>query len=55
MVKYTKQENEDGSVIIIRENEDETVSYIPVADGNSDYQKYLEDTKTTWTEPVLTK
>ena len=37
MTKYTLEEN-----CVIRENEDGTFTAIPLVEGNSDYQAYLE-------------
>ena len=36
MIKYTLEEN-----CVIRENEDGTFTAIPLDEGNSDYQRYL--------------
>lgn len=32
----------DGKTVIVRKNDDGTSSFIPVEEGNSDYQTYLE-------------
>ena len=40
MTKYTLIKNETGD-IVKRENDDETITYIPTDPSNSDYQRYL--------------
>jgi hypothetical protein len=40
-MKYTELENEYGQKIILRNNDDGSVSSIPVDEANSDYQAYL--------------
>lgn len=42
-MKYEIVETEKGDKIIKRMNEDETISFIPLDESNSDYQKYLAD------------
>jgi hypothetical protein len=39
---YTKVKNELGVQYVVRENNDDTVSWIPMDPSNSDYQAYLE-------------
>ena len=41
MTKYEILENEDGIKTIKRYNDDESVSFIPADESNSDYQAYL--------------
>ena len=41
MIKYQVVKDDLGSEMIERQNKDGTVSYIPLVDGNSDYQAYL--------------
>ena len=40
-MKYTETENQDGVKFIVRENDDLTISWIPIDPANSDYQRYL--------------
>lgn len=40
-MQYTKITNEFGEEIIIRTNDDGSVSSIPADPANSDYQRYL--------------
>ena len=41
MINYSKVTDERDIVTIIRENEDGTISCIPIDPANSDYQAYL--------------
>lgn len=41
-VTYTPVRQYDGRVFIVRDNGDETISWIPTDLGNSDYCSYLE-------------
>ena len=43
MTQYEKIEHEFGS-IIKRTTDDGVISFIPLDEGNSDYQAYLEST-----------
>lgn len=40
-MKYTELTTETGSKVILRDNKDGSVSYIPIDPANSDYQAYL--------------
>jgi hypothetical protein len=40
-MKYEKVTSEFGQDFIKRFNEDETISWIPCVESNSDYQRYL--------------
>ena len=40
-MKYEELTNDLGNKFIIRNNGDETVTYIPLDENNSDYQRYL--------------
>ena len=40
-MKYTIIKDAEGIETIVRENEDGSISYIPVDPANSDYQAYL--------------
>ena len=40
---YSTLENEYGQKIILRANDDGSVSSIPINEENSDYQAYLAD------------
>jgi hypothetical protein len=40
-IKYTEIETPFGSKIIQRENEDGSISSIPMDEANADYQRYL--------------
>jgi hypothetical protein len=44
-MKYTETENQDGVKFIVRENDDLTISWIPLDPANSDYQAYLNKDK----------
>ena len=41
MTIYTKKDNGFGTDIIVRDNENGTISFIPMDEANSDYQAYL--------------
>jgi hypothetical protein len=41
-MKYTKLTTNSGNEIIVRTNDDETITYIPTDPANSDYQAYLK-------------
>ena len=41
MTKYYEQTDEITGLIIRRDNEDGSVSFIPMDESNSDYQAYL--------------
>ena len=41
-MKYTELTTETGTKVIVRDNEDGSVSYIPIDESNSDYQAYLK-------------
>jgi hypothetical protein len=38
---YEVTENVFGMTVIIRTNQDGTITSVPAVDGNSDYQEYL--------------
>lgn len=40
-MKYTETTNELGTTLILRENEDSSITIIPKELANSDYQQYL--------------
>jgi hypothetical protein len=40
-MKYTEIKNEYGQATILRDNEDGSVSSIPIDLANTDYQEYL--------------
>ena len=42
MTKYYEQIDEITGLVIRRENEDGSVSFIPADKSNSEYQKYLQ-------------
>jgi hypothetical protein len=54
-MKYEIIINDNNQEVIKRTDADGKIWWIPAIESNSDYQKYLEDTKDSWTEPVLTK
>jgi hypothetical protein len=41
MTQYTKVINDGKTVSIQRVNEDGSISFIPIDEANSDYQRYL--------------
>ncbi len=41
MSKYTEHTTDSGVEYILRDNGNDTVSWIPKDDSNSDYQRYL--------------
>jgi hypothetical protein len=43
MTKYTVIENPIGGDCIQRDNENGSISYIPIDPANSDYQEYLKN------------
>jgi len=49
MAKYTEIENN----YLMRENEDGSVSFIPMVDENPDYQDYLNKDKAEQSTPNL--
>ena len=44
-MKYREETTILGNVFIVRTNEDETESWIPIDPANSDYQAYLNKDK----------
>ena len=52
-MKYTVTDTEFGQ-IIIRENDDNSISSIPMVEGNSDYQAYLNKDKAEQSTPMVT-
>jgi hypothetical protein len=40
---YKIVKNQLGVEYVVRENNDDTISWIPIDLGNSDYQQYLTD------------
>jgi hypothetical protein len=40
-MKYTEITMAMGDIVIMRDNEDGSVTYIPKDEANSDYQRYL--------------
>jgi hypothetical protein len=53
---YTIVKNELGVEWVVRDNGDETISWIPMDESNSDYQAYLawlEDPEAENTPPIL--
>ena len=44
-MKYTELTTETGTKVIVRDNENGSVSYIPIDESNSDYQAYLNPDK----------
>jgi hypothetical protein len=44
-MEYTKMTTSTGNEIIVRTNDDETITYIPTDPANSDYQAYLNKDK----------
>ena len=44
-MKYTEITTALGELIIKRDNEDGSVSFIPMVESNSDYQAYLDRDK----------
>jgi hypothetical protein len=42
-ITYTEATNSVGQTVIRRNNEDGTISTIPMDESNSDYQAYLEE------------
>lgn len=50
MPKYTEIDNN----FLMRENDDESVSFIPMVEENSDYQAYLNKDNPDWNnKPTL--
>ena len=49
MTNYTVIENPIGGDCIQRDNEDGSISYIPIDPANSDYQAYLKSLDETAT------
>ena len=45
--KYTIQKNQLGVEYVVRENDDNTVSWIPIDPANADYQEYLAANEAT--------
>jgi hypothetical protein len=41
MKNYSKFTSESGQDFIVRVNDDESISYIPCSEDNSDYRAYL--------------
>ena len=41
MTQYREETSQSGQDFIVRTNEDESESWIPVDEANSDYQRYL--------------
>ena len=46
-ITYTPIKQYDGREFIVRDNGDETTSWIPTDLGNSDYRQYLETLEVT--------
>ncbi len=44
-ITYSTYTTESGLEFIVRTNEDESISYIPCDESNSDYQAYLDRDK----------
>jgi hypothetical protein len=41
-ITYIEETNSIGQIVIRRNNEDDTISTIPLDPANSDYQEYLK-------------
>lgn len=41
---YSVNVNEYGTIVIVRENQDGSVTWIPSDENNTDYRQYLADT-----------
>lgn len=44
-MKYEIKENADGVEFVVRTNDDNSISWIPKDEANSDYQAYLNKDK----------
>jgi hypothetical protein len=55
MIKYQIIENNIIGKILQRENEDGSISYIPLDESNSDYQAYLNKDKAEQSTPIPTE
>jgi hypothetical protein len=52
-MKYREETTILGNVFIVRTNEDETESWIPLDPANSDYQAYLNKDKAEQSTPEV--
>lgn len=50
---YTKYTNENGFTFILKQNNDESITWIPTDPANSDYQAYLNKDNPDWNKPTL--
>jgi hypothetical protein len=53
MTRYEEVENELGAKFILRFNEDDSQSWIPIDQENSDYQAYLNKDKAEQSTPSV--
>jgi hypothetical protein len=53
MTRYEEVENELGAKFILRFNEDNSQSWIPIDQENSDYQAYLNKDKAEQSTPSV--
>jgi hypothetical protein len=53
MVTYTEFTTEAGVEYILRDNGNDTVSWIPKDESNSDYQAYLNKDKAEQSTPIV--
>jgi hypothetical protein len=54
MIKYEVFDNENGQSFIKRFNDDNSISFIPKDESNSDYQEYLNKDKAEQSTPMVT-
>ena len=55
MIIYKKEITDLGNEVILRYNENNTISYIPVNAANSDYQAYLKSLEAEQSTPIPTE
>jgi hypothetical protein len=53
-MKYTEIIMALGDKVITRDNEDGSITYIPIDPANSDYQAYLNKDKAEQSTPIVT-